>query len=472
MGPTFDEMQRARAPGVTMPRVAGPPRLQLLSLWRDPIGSLSAWSERYGDLFVVQLPACGEVVVVGEPEMAHAAVRADPTVACAGVATGRVLALLGPGCVLRKDGDAHRVRRQALSPVFHGRNLDAHRHVIAATADQALSDLPEGRPIAMLAAFRRLTFSVIAQIVLGPIDADQMSGLDRAVRSLAGPAAIVGTWLWPLGEGRVAAAARSRLAHAEAAVDRVVDDILTGACDGGAAVHRPALMGITATLPAEEIHDELRALLLVGHETTAAALGWAVERLVSTPGLSEELAASMSGQESGAMRHFAAETLAWCPAVVDAVRHLTRGMRLGPYRLPAGTLVMVSPLLAERRLREVTGRSEEGGHGRAVRGGDLVFGGGSRRCLGSELALAEMEIVLSRLLAAFTLERPSGRAERARLAGTTVVPARGARVVLRRRARAPLGDRRRHSITRSALLSPVTGRAAGREGPSPPWSHR
>ncbi len=65
------------------------------------------------------------------------------------------------------------------------------------------------------------------------------------------------------------------------------------------------------------------------------------------------------------------------------------------------------------------------------------FGGGTRRCLGAEWALAELEIVLRELVTAFTLEPTAASGERARLVGTVLVPARGATAVVSRRA-APL----------------------------------
>ena len=66
----------------------------------------------------------------------------------------------------------------------------------------------------------------------------------------------------------------------------------------------------------------------------------------------------------------------------------------------------------------------------------IPFGEGMRRRLGAEMALAEMEIVSSEVVAAFALEPAAGHAERARLAGTVLGPGRGGTVVLSRRTTA------------------------------------
>lgn len=47
-------MSRAVVPAVTLP-----PLLQAVLLWRNPIGQLSRWSRRHGDLFTCVFPPPG-----------------------------------------------------------------------------------------------------------------------------------------------------------------------------------------------------------------------------------------------------------------------------------------------------------------------------------------------------------------------------------------------------------------------------
>ena len=117
----------ARHDSATMPTVVGPPLAQVARLWVDPVGSLTTWARRHGDLFALRLPAVGRLVVVGDPSAAHEVIRSDPASSAAGSATGRVLALLGPSCVLRQDGAAHSERRRMLNPLFHGDGLARRR---------------------------------------------------------------------------------------------------------------------------------------------------------------------------------------------------------------------------------------------------------------------------------------------------------------------------------------------------------
>jgi cytochrome P450 len=162
-------------------------------------------------------------------------------------------------------------------------------------------------------------------------------------------------------------------------------------------------------------------------------MAWALERLTHTPRV---LSAVVEAQRAGDDRYLGAvidETLRCRPPVVDAVRQLTRAMRLDGYTLEAGTLVMASPVLVhlcsafypdadafrpERFLTQPPDPFQW-----------VPFGGGVRRCLGASLAKLEMTVVLGTILRSVRLSAGISRPERARLLGTMLVPCRGARIV-------------------------------------------
>jgi cytochrome P450 len=60
----------------------------------------------------------------------------------------------------------------------------------------------------------------------------------------------------------------------------------------------------------------------------------------------------------------------------------------------------------------------------------IPFGGGVRRCLGAAFALLEMKVVLTTILRRARLRAPSGRPERARFRGVTLLPSRGGEAVV------------------------------------------
>jgi cytochrome P450 len=428
-----------------VPTLAIPPLAQLASIWVDPVGSLTTWARRHGDMFVLRLPAVGPLVVVGDPSAARDVIRSDPASSAAGLATGRVLPLLGPSCVLRQDGDDHRERRRMLNPLFQGDGLARRRSAITDVTRRELAKWPDGS-MPLLPRFSDLSFAVISEVVLGITDIREIDRLHRLVRRATGPVALAGTWLWPLRSGQLRERAMHAVHQHQRAVDCAIVELLAKRADPVADRQDVAdflldAVGPDSRTPDQALLEELRALLLVGHETTAAALAWAVERLVREPEVLVRLEESLAAGDQSYLKGFIREVLRWRPPVVDTVRELTAPMELAGHLLEAGTLVVVAPLLVHHRPELYSSPAvfvPERFIGTSAPHPTtwIPFGGGSRRCLGAEFALAELEIVLTELVTSFTLEPTAVRGERARLVGTVLVPARGATAGLSRRAAA------------------------------------
>ncbi len=115
--------------------------------------------------------------------------------------------------------------------------------------------------------------------------------------------------------------------------------------------------------------------------------------------------------------------------MVDAVRELVEPAIVLDRPLPAGTLVMVSPVLVHHNSDPYPQadlfQPERFLEQRPRNAADWIpFGGGRRHCLGAELVMFEMQIILKRLLSRFVVAPAGRRVEGARLQGTMVVPSR------------------------------------------------
>ena len=187
-----------------------------------------------------------------------------------------------------------------------------------------------------------------------------------------------------------------------------------------------------------ELRDELLTLVLAGHETTANSLAWAFERLLRTPGAYARLREEVRGGDGEdyveATIH---EAMRSRPVIPVVGRRVTVPWELGEWRLPAGTPVLVSILLLHHRPDvypdPFSFRPERF---LGVKPGTytwIPFGGGIRRCLGATLAMAEQRVVLRALARRTDMTAADQAPEHARHRNVTMVPARGARVLLQAR---------------------------------------
>ena len=190
----------------------------------------------------------------------------------------------------------------------------------------------------------------------------------------------------------------------------------------------------------KELRDELLTLVLAGHETTANSLAWAWERLVRNPGPHEALLAAVrSGRAGGRdaeerVEATIVETMRTRPVIPIIGRRVQVPWRLGDYRVEPGTAIAMSILLVHHRedvYPDPFAFRPERWLGRKPGTYDWIpFGGGIRRCLGAALAMAEQRVVLTTMARRLDLEPERPAPERAMHRNVTMIPARGARVVI------------------------------------------
>jgi cytochrome P450 len=197
-----------------------------------------------------------------------------------------------------------------------------------------------------------------------------------------------------------------------------------------------------------ELRDQLMTLLVAGHDTTATALSWALERLTRAPAVLDRAVRAAREGDDDYLDAVAKETLRVRPVVFDVGRVLKQSVQLAGYRLPAG--VMVAPGLvlvhADGQLYPDPERFDPDRMLGVTLSPSayLPFGGGNRRCLGATFAMVEFRVVLREILRRVELETTTAPAERKRLKHVIFVPHRGARI--RVRARRAVTDSVDHSV--------------------------
>jgi cytochrome P450 len=433
---------RDQPPGPRLPRL-----VQAALVTAGPYSWMRRRWRRYGECFSSNFPIFGRVVYVADPAEVKRVFMGDPGVFHAGEANASAVGdALGEHSLLTLDEARHLSQRKLLLPPFHGESVRRYAEVMAETTEREVSGWPLGRPFPLRPRMQAITLEVILRAVFGVRDGGRMDLFRERIPRLAASTSVLNWLPFMRAElGGLSPAARFR--KALAAVDELIYAEIADRRESTAQDGRDDVLSLLLAARHEdgsvmsdvELRDELMTLLTAGHETTATGLSWAFERLLRTPRVLARLTDSLDDDEY--LDAVVKETLRVRSVVVDVGRKLTRETEIAGYRLPAGTLVLPAIAVIHARPDLYPSPEElrpERFLEREVESYAWIpFGGGTRRCIGASFAQVEMRVVLREVLRRVRLRAASPRPERPRVHHVTVVPSRGARVVVEARLAAP-----------------------------------
>jgi cytochrome P450 len=359
---------------------------------------------------------------------------------------------VGPNSVLTANGPSHLRQRKLLLPPFHGEAIERYAQMISDVTERELDRWPVARPFALAPRMQAITLDVIMSGIFGiegaPARGSAEHRLRRTIKQLAAASTSPLAMLGELANvGREEPSGLTRLAVA--LLDRATYPVIEARRSAADLGERGDILSLLLRAKSEdgeqlsdhELRDELLTLVLAGFETTANSLAWTWERLVRTPAAYERLRdAVRSGTE--AEEHVEAaivEGMRSRPVIPVIGRRVAVPWQLGDYVVPAGQGVSISILLVHHREDlypdPFTYRPERWLDHSPGTYEWLPFGGGTRRCLGAALAMAEQRVVLEAMVRRLDLAPDRPEPEHAQHRNVTMIPARGARVVLRSRVR-------------------------------------
>ncbi|NNH73894.1 cytochrome P450 [Nocardia uniformis] len=414
-------MSAETGPVGTAPRAPRPVLLHALLAGLD-FDRYFRWRRtRDGDPFLVRFPGFGSALFTGSAAGAREVFRA-PADSVRPPLPNPIEPMVGPSSLILTRGAQHRRDRTLLAPAFHGGRIRTYGSIIRDAAAAELDGERTGTPwrsgtrIDARAAARAITLRVVLAVVLGVDDErrrDEYCAATTEFLNTYGGALMLIPALRREVFGRAPwnrfIAARDRL---DALIDREI------ACRRTSVPGTDILGSLLDTryddgsvITDAELRDQVRTLLVAGHETTATVLVWALYRLHREPAalrrLRAELAAHAGAEPADIARlpyldAVCQETLRLHPPVPIVLRRLTGEFTLRGQRLVAGdTMGVAVPLLhsdpavwarprqfrPERFLERHYGPFEF-----------APFGGGHRRCVGAALADYELRIVLATVL--------------------------------------------------------------------------
>jgi cytochrome P450 len=429
---------------MTVPALPPGPRygraLTTIGWFSRPTAVMRRCRERYGDTFTLDIAHEGPWVMISHPDAVKQVFTGDPRLLHAGEANVILKPMLGSNSVLLLDEAPHMRQRKLMLPPFHGERMKAYAQTMTSVAEREIASWPRGEPFALWPRMQAITLEVIVRTVFGVERAGDMERLSDALSEIldlaTDPVTVIG--LLSLGPESpvMKAVARRKLRKVNGLVYSEIER-RRGAAD---LAEREDVLSLLlqaryedgSPMRDEELRDELMTLLVAGHETTATALAWTVERLVRHPQVLDRLVADPDDEDY--LDAIVKESLRLRPIIPLVARRLQEPMEIGGHLLPKDVVVAPSIWLMHRRPDVYPDpeafRPERFLEQPAGTYTWIPFGGGVRRCLGASFALFEMKQVLTAMVRQVALRPADSAGERMVRRAITFTPEKGATVVV------------------------------------------
>ncbi len=352
------------------------------------------------------------------------------------------LRVLSPGLgdgLLTADGDAWRLQRRSLAPLFSPRQVGefapAMQRVATATVER-LGHRRDGAVLDVGELMSRTTLEVLEQTLFSQGLGAEPRAFQRAVTSYfdafgrLDPLDLLGAPAFVPRLGRLRG--RKSLAFFDEAVNAIIDS-RRALLDKGGEAPRDLLTLLLAARDPEtgvgmreaDIRANIVTFIGAGHETTANGLTWTLYLLSQSPEWRERAEREVdrvydpkrpaSLEACEALRAVFEEALRLYPPAAILSREAIAEDEILGVRVPAGTVIVVSPYVLHRR-RGLWEHPDAFDPGRFLgerreridRFAYIPFGAGPRTCIGMTFATQEAIILLANLLRAYRFELVEG----------------------------------------------------------------
>lgn len=334
----------------------------------------------------------------------------------------RVISQWTGDSMLTAEGEAWRDRRRKVLPAFKTARLSGYGEKAVQNAERFCDGLDRSAAGGTVtldtdAAMARLTLDIAAATLFDSEPLFDGEKIERAIQVLSTTAFRESTSLFTLPDW-LPFPAKQRKRWAIGVIDEVVTSLVRRRL-ADADWDRGDLLSILVAQHGHKekaIRDDAMSLLIAGHETTGALLGWTFLLLVESPPWRDSLLREIETVLAG--RRPAAEDLRAMPilsAVVDEVlrlyppayslflRRAIEDVALGSFSIAKGDLVQITPFILHRDERWFP-KADQFDPSRFLapptwpRYAYLPFGAGPRACVGQNAGLMEACLIVATIL--------------------------------------------------------------------------
>ncbi|HET9959027.1 MAG TPA: cytochrome P450 [Polyangiaceae bacterium] len=421
---------------------AGPPGPSLIDslryLTRLKTGDMRLYEKlfaEYGDVVRLRCPGHEDVVFAFHPDDIHHVLCRNFRNYPKGKRYHELIPVLGMGLV-NSDGELWRRQRRLVQEQFNHENtlqfvplIGRHIDALLARWDHLESPFVRDLNDDML----DVTFGVAGEAFFGVGLAEHADTVRESFKFALSMALRRMNTLRPLPLS-VPLPSHVRFSRAMAKIHDVIDAIITEYRTES----RPAnnvlqrLMNVVDpdtgnSMSHEQLRDEIKTILMVGHETSSVTATWALFLLARSPTARARLCREIDGVLAGRAPEVADfermpflnqvfnECLRLLPSVPFILRSPIADDTLGGYRVRAGSTVVIAPWVTHRHpafWKEPEEfrpeRFSEGVKGLPHRLAFLPFGAGQRICLGEFMGQVEGKMILTKLLQRYDLTLAPG----------------------------------------------------------------
>ncbi|WP_331751372.1 cytochrome P450 (plasmid) [Streptomyces globisporus] len=340
------------------------------------------------------------------------------------------------------SGKAHRDTRRILQPTFHKQQIAAYAPIMSSTAADVAESWRAGQAIEVDDAMNDLTARVVNGILfasdLGAAAADAIQRrLPVVMRGMLTRTLIPGAWQ------RLPLPANTQYRKAIEQMDSAIDTAIAAYRSSGAD-HSDMLTTLLSLkdetgkpMSDQWIHDQVITVAVGGIETTSAALSWCLHYVGTRPDVEKELHTELDtvlGDRPVELMDVMAlkflgrvvQEVLRLHAVAVFMRRTIGPTQLGPYELPAGAEIIVSPYTMhhnahwfpeparfdpDRWLRPETQNLPKGAF--------IPFSAGHSKCIADNFAVLEITLALAEICRRWRLRPVPGQAVREITTGAT-----------------------------------------------------
>ena len=382
----------------------------------NPLPYLLALQSRHGDVFYAHFALGRKNVFVLGPELTEQVLVTQATAFSNELGYTELSQFLGTQALLFRDGDAHKVLRNAINPAFAPEKLRSYMSAMEGEITVQLSAWHKGTTT-LLRDINLLTMRIAARTLVGvQVDEEAVAIYQHFGNMLRGMASVLpalpGTHKW---QGLRSQQWMRNFFHTKIEQRRRQqgEDLFSYLCR--------ADLGLAD----EEIVDNMVGILAASYETTASTIAMMMWSLAGAPQwqhrLREELSALLvpGGATMAQVRSCQQtewvfkETLRQYAPLSYFPRRSIEAVQLGGYEIPANTQITLAPRFVHHMpsiytqpeqfdpQRFSSERGEDKNHHLAW----MPFGKGAHTCAGMHFAQLEIFIFFARLLEKFEIEK-------------------------------------------------------------------